>query len=53
MDLNIIILSLIIHDDTASFHVGAVIVADSVPEKEYFETLDKAAPMIEALTMRK
>jgi len=51
MDLNIIIRSIIIHDDTASFHVGAGIVADSVPEKEYFETLDKAAPMIEALSM--
>ena len=51
MDLNIIIRSIIIHNDTASFHVGAGIVADSVPEKEYFETLDKAAPMIEALSM--
>ena len=53
MDLNIIIRSIVIHNETASFHVGAGIVADSVPEKEYFETLDKAAPMIEALTMRK
>ena len=51
MDLNIIIRSIIIHDHTASFHVGAGIVADSVPEKEYLETLDKAAPMIEALSM--
>ena len=53
MDLNIIIRSIIIHNDTASFHVGAGIVADSVPEKEYLETLDKAAPMIEALSMEK
>ena len=53
MDLNIIIRSIIIHNETASFHVGAGVVADSVPEKEYFETLDKAAPMIEALSMEK
>ena len=51
MDLNIIIRSIIIHNDTASFHVGAGVVADSEPEKEYIETLDKAAPMIEALSM--
>ena len=49
----LVILSIIIHNETASFHVGAGVVADSVPEKEYFETLDKAAPMIEALSMEK
>jgi len=31
--------------------VGAGIVADSVPEKEYQETLDKAAAMMEALSV--
>jgi para-aminobenzoate synthetase component I len=30
----------------ASFHVGAGIVADSIPEKEWQETLDKAAGLI-------
>ena len=30
----------------ASFHVGAGIVADSVPEKEWQETLDKAAGLL-------
>ncbi len=50
MDLNIIIRSIVICDETASFHVGAGIVADSNPQKEYQETLDKAAAMIEALS---
>ena len=49
MDLNIIIRSIIITNGNASFHVGAGIVADSEPEKEYQETLDKAAAMVEAL----
>ena len=49
MDLNIIIRSIVINKGNASFHVGAGIVADSVPEKEYQETLDKAAAMIKAL----
>jgi len=49
MDLNIIIRSIVINKGNASFHVGAGIVADSVPEKEYQETLDKAAAMVKAL----
>jgi len=49
IDLNIIIRSIVIHNGNASFHVGAGIVADSVPEKEYQETLDKAAAMVQAL----
>jgi anthranilate/para-aminobenzoate synthase component I len=49
MDLNIIIRSIVINKGNASFHVGAGIVADSIPEKEYQETLDKAAAMVEAL----
>ncbi len=50
MDLNIIIRSIVICDGTASFHVGAGIVADSNPQKEYQETLDKATAMIQALS---
>ncbi|MCS5620801.1 MAG: chorismate-binding protein, partial [Nitrospinaceae bacterium] len=50
MDLNIIIRSIVICDETASFHVGAGIVADSNPQKEYQETLDKATAMIQALS---
>ena len=50
MDLNIIIRSIVIYDETASFHVGAGIVADSDPQKEYQETLDKASAMMQALS---
>lgn len=50
LDLNIIIRSILIQNGKASFHVGAGIVADSVPEKEFQETLDKAAAMMEALS---
>ena len=50
MDLNIIIRSIVVSDEIASFHVGAGIVADSDPHKEYQETMDKAAAMIQALT---
>ncbi|SVC57917.1 uncharacterized protein METZ01_LOCUS310771, partial [marine metagenome] len=47
---NIIIRSIVICDETASFHVGAGIVADSNPQKEYQETLDKAMAMIQVLS---
>ncbi len=50
MDLNIIIRSIVVCDEIASFHVGAGIVADSDPKKEYQETMDKAAAMIQALS---
>lgn len=50
MDLNIIIRSIVVYDEKACFHVGAGIVADSNPQKEYQETLDKAAAMIQALS---
>lgn len=50
LDLNIIIRSILINNGKASFHVGAGIVADSIPENEYQETLDKAAAMMEALS---
>jgi anthranilate/para-aminobenzoate synthase component I len=52
IDLNIIIRTILLKDDTAYFHVGAGIVADSIPEKEYQETLDKAAAMINVLTQK-
>ena len=38
---------------TAHFHVGAGIVADSQPEAEYVETLDKAAGLFAALGLRR
>ena len=52
IDLNIIIRTILLKGDKAYFHVGAGIVADSVPANEYQETLDKAAAMIDVLTGR-
>ncbi len=46
---NIIIRSLIREGDQIHYHVGAGIVADSVPEKEYEETLVKAEGIRRAL----
>ena len=43
---SIAIRTVIIEGDEASFHVGAGIVADSVPEAEWQETLDKAAGIL-------
>jgi len=42
MDFNILIRTLLTHRGKIYFHVGAGIVADSTPEKEYNETLVKA-----------
>jgi len=50
MDLNIIIRTILVKDGQACFHVGAGIVADSDPGREYQETLDKAAAMMKALS---
>jgi len=41
MDLNIIIRTFLVKDGAAHFQVGGGIVADSEPEAEYQETLDK------------
>jgi len=49
MDLNIIIRTFVVKDNTAHVQVGAGIVADSDPEKEYFETLQKAEALRKAL----
>jgi len=48
MDLNIIIRTLIIKDGKAHVQAGAGIVADSIPENEYYETLSKAEALIKA-----
>ncbi len=50
MDLSITIRTIVVKNDTAYVQVGAGIVADSIPEKEYFETLHKAQAMLEALS---
>ena len=49
MDLNIAIRTCILKDGHAYFHVGGGIVADSEPEAEYQETLDKASSWIAVL----
>jgi para-aminobenzoate synthetase component 1 len=49
MDLNILIRSLVMQRGFAHLQVGAGIVADSDPEKEYDETLHKAQALREAL----
>jgi para-aminobenzoate synthetase component 1 len=51
MDLNIIIRTFVIKDGRAHVQVGAGIVADSDPEREYFETLQKAEALKKALNM--
>ncbi|MBI3996683.1 MAG: anthranilate synthase component I family protein [Candidatus Omnitrophica bacterium] len=51
MDLNIAIRTIVLRDRHVSFHVGAGIVADSMPEREYAETLAKAEALIRALAV--
>lgn len=48
-DLNIVIRTFIIKGDQAYYQVGGGIVADSVPELEYEESLDKARALMRAL----
>ena len=49
MDLNIIIRTFVIKDNKAYVQVGAGIVADSDPEREYYETLNKAEALVKTL----
>jgi len=49
-DLNIAIRTFLIKGDDVFFNVGGGIVADSTPEGEYDETLDKAKALIQSLT---
>ena len=53
MDMNIVIRTIVLKKTKAYIQVGAGIVADSIPEKEYQETLHKAQAMLEALTYNK
>lgn len=48
-DFNITIRTVVIKNGQAHFHVGGGIVADSVPELEYQETLDKGRALLRAL----
>ena len=49
MDLNIVIRTLLLKNGKGHLQVGAWIVYDSDPEKEYEETLHKAEALIQAL----
>jgi len=49
MDFNIVIRSFVLRDGRAYFHAGGGVVADSDPEKEYQETLDKVSGLVAAL----
>jgi len=49
MDLNIIIRTFLIKDNKAYIQAGAGIVADSDPEREYYECLKKAEALIRTL----
>ncbi|MGC8862749.1 MAG: aminodeoxychorismate synthase component I [Armatimonadota bacterium] len=49
MELNIVIRSFVVHSGRVYFHAGGGIVADSVPEMEYQETLDKVSGLVAAL----
>ena len=50
-DTAITIRTAIIKDNTAYVQAGAGIVADSVPETEYYETLNKAKAMLSAIAL--
>jgi para-aminobenzoate synthetase component 1 len=49
LDTNIAIRTVVVRGGRAYFSAGGGIVADSVPEHEYLETLDKARGIIDAL----
>ena len=49
MELNIIIRTLHAQDGLAHIQAGAGIVADSIPEREYRESLSKARALLVAL----
>jgi anthranilate synthase component 1 len=49
MDTCITIRTIVAHKGNAYIQAGAGIVADSVPEKEYFESVNKAKAMLEAI----
>lgn len=49
LDLAIAIRTAVIKDGTAHVQAGAGIVADSVPQSEYLETISKAAAALRAV----
>ena len=51
MDTCIALRTIVIHDDKAYVQAGAGIVADSVPESEWHETLNKARGLLKAIEL--
>jgi anthranilate synthase component 1 len=51
LDTCIAIRTIIAHRDTLTIRAGAGVVADSVPEREYQETADKAQVLFDAITL--
>lgn len=51
-DFNIVIRTILLKDGKAYVHAGGGIVADSIPENEYYETLDKAKALFRVLKGR-
>ena len=49
MDTCIALRTLVLQGNTAYIQAGAGIVADSVPESEYHETLNKAKGLLKAI----
>jgi anthranilate/para-aminobenzoate synthase component I len=48
-DTSVVICTYLILGDVAYFQAGGAVVADSDPEQEYRETLDKASGLVAAL----
>lgn len=51
MDMGITIRTMVVHNGRVYVQAGAGIVADSVPEKEYEETLNKAKALLESVRL--
>jgi anthranilate synthase component I len=51
MDTCIALRTIVIHDDTVYLQAGAGLVADSVPENEWNETLNKARGLLKAIEL--
>jgi len=51
LDFNIVIRTYVLKDNTCYYNVGGAIVADSEPEAEYLETMDKAAALKKAIAL--
>ena len=49
LDLNIVIRTLLVRPGLAELQVGGAVLAESDPESEYQETLDKARPLLDLL----